>query len=368
MPLGHRVGQHLGGAGGSLKIELAVLLCRAVAPEAVARGLDQRGDVGFVQDARVSVWALQVPEHVFAGTHHAVDGHIRQALVPALLGVDACTQAHGVGGGGHFHHARAVHVQRLPVGPQQHQFTGAELVAVGHGLADVVALGPGIHERAQLLRNRYQGGGDGFGVQAWGAQNARLHAQLLLRCQQGLHAGVLAAHSGADHLGRLVGLDGFCVCAGAHRYAHHHHHGAGLVFDGHQRAGQRAFGASLANGSVNLREQHRLVLGECYGVGIGCGGDQPDDGRGRHAQGLHAVVDFSDSHAVVKIGCCHAGFSWGLVMDSGAKLCRLLQAPSLGFVSLAAVVGVKEKQRVNGCSSPPPPAVPLGSHAVGAAG
>ena len=315
--LGHGVGQHLGGAGGAFKNEQLVVRAGARTPEAEPLRANQRGDAGGVQQARVGVGALQVPVHILGDAQHAIQRHIRQALVPALLAVDAGAQAHGKAHGRNALHHAGAGLRNLPAWPQQHQLAGVEVLAVVDGLGCVGAVRLGVHKGAQLLRHRHQGGGDSLAIEARGAQDFGLDAQLCLGRQQRLHAGVVAAHGGADGLPVLIGLLGCSVCALTIGHAHHHQHGAGLFLDGGQGTRQRAQVAGLRHGGVDLCYQHGGVEWERGGVRVAGRGNQADDRCGNDAQRALAFVDFQHSDAVVVVGSCGHGVLQlkGLGMD-----------------------------------------------------
>ena len=200
MPFCHRVGQHVRGAGGSLEPEQFFGGAGAAPPQAVALIVDKRGHVAFVQQRGVAGRVLQVKVHVFGDTHRAVQGHVRQALVPALLPVDLGAQAHRVGHCRHWHCCVCLGVPGLEVRPNHHGFALAKPFGVGQGLAHILrAVCRHVGHSAQLLGCTGEGVGYRLGVQARRTQNAGLHAQFLLGGQKGLNARAVAAGVGADH-------------------------------------------------------------------------------------------------------------------------------------------------------------------------
>jgi hypothetical protein len=103
VPLGHGVGQHLGGAGVALESEQRIVAAGARAPEPETVTAHQRGHGGGVEQAGIGGRVLQVPVHVLAQAGDAVDADVGQGLVPADLLVDLGPQTqragHGRGGG-----------------------------------------------------------------------------------------------------------------------------------------------------------------------------------------------------------------------------------------------------------------------------
>jgi hypothetical protein len=101
--------------------------------------------------------------------------------VPARVGIDPGAQAHGAGHG-------IARKGRAPVGPDHHHLALAEVGAIGDRLGHARALPGKIEEAAQLLCHPGKVRGDGLGVEAGGAQNARALAGLHLGAEQQVDA------------------------------------------------------------------------------------------------------------------------------------------------------------------------------------
>ena len=238
--------------------------------------------------------------------------------MPALLLVDARAQAQGVGHGRGVLHGGGGQVECLEAGPQQHQFALAEVLAVGLGLGHIVADGRRIRKAAQLDGHGRQRVGHGLAVQARRAQDARLDAELGLGRQQRLQARVLVAGGGADDLGVLVGAAFGLGGAFAIGHAHDDQHRAALLLDGVQRQGQRALGAGLADGRIDLGDQHRTVQRESGRIGVAGSGHEADHGRGHNADGIDAFAHFRDANAMMERGCRHGVLRVGGWLGRGA--------------------------------------------------
>ncbi|CAB5653355.1 Uncharacterised protein [Pseudomonas putida] len=183
----------------------------------------------------------------------------------------------------------------LEVRPDDHDFTGTEVLAVGDGFFLGLAARAGdVDESAQLLADRDQGGGYRQGVEAWHSQNAWGDLEPGLGRQQRLHAGVFAGFGGgADQIagGFLGGRTG---C-----HSHHDSHGLGLVGDRLQAGGQGAGGTGFADGSLYVGQQDRGIERENRGVCVVCSADHADDGSGNGSDWAGALVDFEDPDAVM---------------------------------------------------------------------
>jgi hypothetical protein len=217
---------------------------------------------------------------------HARDGDVRQGLVRAGLLVDQRAQAHGAGGGIAGHIRAGGGVPGEEVGHQQHQLALAEIGAIGARFGDRRAQRAGIDEPAQLLGDHRERGGDGLRLKAGRAQDLGLDAQLRLRGEQGLHAGLRALGGGrADHVaggGRIIGPFG---------HAHHDQDRAGLVGNRAQRAGERAGKPGLADGGLDIGHEDRAVEREGIGISVGRGGDKAEDRGGNSGQRPGAGAD-----------------------------------------------------------------------------
>ncbi|MNT02534.1 hypothetical protein D3C72_1370350 [compost metagenome] len=99
MRLGHGVGQDLGGAGVVLEQEQRVIRAGVRAPEAETVRRDKAGDVGGIEQTRVGVGVLQVPEHLLGEPLHAAHGDVGEGLVPTHFLVNQGTQGHRFGDG-----------------------------------------------------------------------------------------------------------------------------------------------------------------------------------------------------------------------------------------------------------------------------
>ena len=105
--------------------------------------------------------------------------------MPAHGLVELGAQAQGDGYGADIQRLRVVGIKRLPLGPDHHQLTSAELVAVGGDLGDgFAAVGVHVAKSAQLLQHRHHRGGHRLGIQIRHTNNARRDAQLLLSGEQ----------------------------------------------------------------------------------------------------------------------------------------------------------------------------------------
>ncbi|MNH17874.1 hypothetical protein D3C79_775600 [compost metagenome] len=182
--IGNGVGHYLGGTGVVLEGELRVSGAGAAAPETEAALVDKGGHLVAVEVVGIGCRVLQVPEHVGGQAGHAFNRDVGDGFMPANFLVDLGAQANragygrcsdiGVGGGAPLHEIR----------PDDHDFAGAEVLAVGRGFfLGLAAVGTEVGETAQLLRDGYQGRSHGQGVQARYGQDAWLHFQLGLSCQ-----------------------------------------------------------------------------------------------------------------------------------------------------------------------------------------
>lgn len=140
VPLGHGVGQHLGGAGVALESEQRIVAAGARAPEPETVTAHQRGHGGGVEQTGVGGRVLQVPVHVLAQAGNTVDADVGQGLVPADLLVDLGPQTqragHGRGGG----RGIGVWVPADEVRPDSHQFASAEVLPIRDGIGDRLAM------------------------------------------------------------------------------------------------------------------------------------------------------------------------------------------------------------------------------------
>src|SRR5699024_12684855 len=124
----------------------------------------------------------------------------------------------------------------------------------------------------QRAGNAAGGGGDVVGVEARRADDARAHAGLVLGRQQRLQAGfpALVVDRADDVGGGLAGV-------GALFDAHDDDDRVGLVGDGGERGLERAGGADLADGIVDVGDEHGLIEREVGGGGFGRGADEADE-------------------------------------------------------------------------------------------
>lgn len=139
MSLGDGVGEDLGGAGVVLELEQGIIRAGAGAPEAEPIGLDQAGDVFFVEQARVCVRVLQAPEHLLGQPFYASDGDVGEGFMPANLFVNLGAHGHGFGGGPDGGLGVGGGIPLFEVAMHQHDFTLAEVLAVGQRLGRGVA-------------------------------------------------------------------------------------------------------------------------------------------------------------------------------------------------------------------------------------
>lgn len=159
-------------------------------------------------------------------------------------------------------------------------------------------------------------GSDWQAVEPRHSQDARRDAEAVAGGQQRLHAGVAAGRvGGADQVGRGLGLG---LATGD---AHHDRERVGLVGDGVERAGERAFVAGLADVGLRVRQQDGRVEREGRRVGIVSGADDAGHGGLDGADRARAVVEFNNAHAVVVVGW-HAVLRDGPTMDRPGRMRR----------------------------------------------
>jgi hypothetical protein len=283
----HGIGQQLGHAHGALEHEQRIVGAGAVAPEAEAAvRADQRSDLRGVEHPGIAGHVLDVPVDVLREADHARDGDVRQGLVRAGLLVDQRAQAHGAGGGIAGHIRIGGGVPGEEVGHQQHQLALAEIGAIGGCFGDRRAQRAGIDKAAQLLGDHRERGGDSLRLKAGRAQDLGLDAQLRLRGEQGLHAGLRALGRGrADH---VAGGGGVISSFG---HAHHDQDRAGLVGNRAQRAGSVPASPALPMAvSISVTRTGRSS-GNGIGIGVGRGGDKAEDRGGNSGQRPGAGAD-----------------------------------------------------------------------------
>ena len=220
--------------------------------------------------------------------------------MPTDLVVEFGAQAEGDGGGVDGVGFLRRLIETGEVRPNQHEFARAEVGAVGGGLLFGCADGARIDKAAYFLGDVHQLGRNRLAVQPRCADDARHDAQFGIGSEQRLRAAVAAVLKRADGLGVLVGAVVVLFLRG--RHADDDGQGVGLLVDGRQRRGERAFRTRLADGFGQVADEDGAVFRECGRVGVFASGDQPDHRSRGGAQWAAAVVDFDDANAMQIFG------------------------------------------------------------------
>ena len=294
------LGDDLRGAGVGFKGKERVVRAGAAAPNAEALLAYQRADLLAVEVIGISRSRGDVKANIHGEPGHAVHGDVGDGLVPTDLVVEFGAQAEGDGGGVDGVGFLRRLVKTGKVRPNQHQLACAEVGAVGGGLLFGRADGARIDKAAHFLGDVHQLGCYRLAVQPRCAEDARHDAELGVGGEQRLRTAVMAVFKGADGLGVLVGAVVVFLFAGGD--ADDDGQGVGLLVDGGQRRGERAFGPRLADGVGQVADEDGAVFRECGRVGVFASGDQPDHRSRGGAQWAAAVVDFDDADAVQIFG------------------------------------------------------------------
>ena len=294
------LGDDLRGAGVGFKGKERVVRAGAAAPNAEALLAYQRADLLAVEVIGISRSRGDVKANIHGEPGHAVHGDVGDGFVPADLVVEFGAQAEGNGGGvdgvGFFRRL----VETGEIRPNQHQLACAEVSAVGNRLLFGGADGARIDKAAYFLGDVHQLGRNRLAVQPRCAEDARHDAQFGIGSEQRLRAAVAAVLKRADGLGVLVGAVVVLFFRG--RHADDDGQGVGLLVDGRQRRGERAFRTRLADGFGQVADEDGAVFRECGRVGVFASGDQPDHRSRGGAQWAAAVVDFDDANAMQIFG------------------------------------------------------------------
>src|SRR5690606_12772530 len=100
MSQGHRFSDRLSSTGVVLeRIHAGWASASSATPETETCIVNQRGDIGFIQETSICGGLLQIPVDVFGNAGYAIDDVVGQGFVPAdfLIQLGTYTQSHRTG-------------------------------------------------------------------------------------------------------------------------------------------------------------------------------------------------------------------------------------------------------------------------------